>query len=275
MRVSLNLVAGKRHLAGILAALLSVLAFGGNLIARNPVPPHVDSPLLPGPKGLTGDAVFAKVLERNGRQDALLREYSEVRTYQVRNTKGRLVAQAIVQVNYQAPGEKTFRMVSEEGSWMIRHKVFERLVSAEKETASRRGHRNSALTDANYKFTLLGEQDLGPYRCFVVEATPRTRSKYLFEGRIWVNDQDFAIVRIAGHPSKKLSFWIHRVEFVRQYQRIGEYWLPYKDDTWAEVRFYGERIFTVEHLEYTVNGSDLASSAKTRVGECAVLLSQQ
>jgi len=29
-----------------------------------------------------------------------------------------------------------------------------------------------------------------------------------------IDTQDFAVVRIAGHPQKKLSFWIERADFV-------------------------------------------------------------
>jgi hypothetical protein len=40
-------------------------------------------------------------------------------------------------------------------------------------------------------------------------------------------------VRIEGHPAKKLSFWIRRADFVRQYQKIDGFWLPQKDQTLA------------------------------------------
>jgi hypothetical protein len=48
---------------------------------------------------------------------------------------------------------------------------------------------------------------------------PKRPDKYLFEGKVWIDSQDYAIVRIAGHPAKKLSFWIERADFVRQYQK--------------------------------------------------------
>jgi hypothetical protein len=102
---------------------------------------------------------------------------------------------------------------------------------------------------------LLGEQQVGPYHCFVAQADPKRLDKYLFEGKIWIDTQDFAIVRIEGHPAKKLSFWIERADFVREYQKINEFWLPRRDETFVQVRLYGRKVLTIDHQDYTVNGT--------------------
>ena len=205
------------------------------------------------PASLTGDEIVARMLERNRLRNEQLRRYSAVRTYEIRNSEGKLAAQAVVRVDYQAPDKKKFNKTSEKGSGIVRHLVFDRLIASESETSSGREHRNSAITTANYTFALSGEDDIGPYHCFVLEAAPKSREKYLFEGKIWVDAQDFAIVKIAGHPAKKPSFWINRADFIRQYQRIDGFWLPYRDETSVEVKIYGRRVFTVDHQQYVIN----------------------
>jgi outer membrane lipoprotein-sorting protein len=205
------------------------------------------------PAGLTADDVIARMLEHNRFRNEQLRRYSAVRTYEIRNPEGKLAAQAVVHVDYRAPDKKTFNKTSEEGSGIVRHLVFDRLIQSESETSSGREHRNSAITTANYTFTLAGEEDLGPNHCFVLEATPKRKEKYLFEGKIWIDAEDFAIARIAGHPAKKPSFWINRADFVRQYQRIDGFWLPCRDETSVEVKMYGRRVFTVDHQQYVIN----------------------
>jgi hypothetical protein len=205
------------------------------------------------PAGLTGDEIVARMLERNRLRNERLRRYSAVRTYEIRNPEGKLAAQAVVRVEYRAPDKKTFNKTSEKGSGIVRHLVFDRLMQSESETSSGREHRNSAITTANYAFALSGEEDVGPYHCFVLEAAPKSKEKYLFEGKIWIDAQDFAIVKIAGHPAKKPSFWINRADFVRQYQRIDGFWLPYRDETSVEVKIYGRRVFTVDHQQYVIN----------------------
>jgi hypothetical protein len=205
------------------------------------------------PMGLTGDDIIGKMLERNRLRNEQLKRYSAVRTYEIRNREGKLAAQAVVEVDYEAPDKKTFHKTSEEGSGIVRHLVFDRLLQSEGETSSGREHHDSAITTANYAFKLVAEEDLGSYHCFVLEATPKRKDKYLFEGKIWVDAEDFAVAKIAGHPAKKPSFWINRADFVRKYQRIEGFWLPYRDETFVEVKIYGRRVFTVDHEQYLIN----------------------
>jgi outer membrane lipoprotein-sorting protein len=205
------------------------------------------------PMGLTGDDIVGKMIERNRLRNEQLQRYSAVRTYEIRNREGKLAAQAVVEVDYEAPDKKTFHKTSEKGSGIVRRLVFDRLLQSEGETSSGREHHDSAITNANYAFKLVAEEDLGSYHCFVLEATPKRKDKYLFEGKIWVDADDFAVVKIAGHPAKKPSFWINRADFVRQYQRIAGFWVPYRDETSVEVKIYGRRVFTVDHQQYIIN----------------------
>src|SRR5467141_4997040 len=219
------------------------------------------------PDGLTGDDVIAKMLERNRFRNEQLQRYSAVRTYEIRNAEGKLAAQALVQVEYRAPDKKTFNKTSEKGSGIVRHLVFDRLIQSEGETSAGREHHNSAITPANYTFVFAGEEEVGPYHSFVLEAMPKRREKYLFQGKIWIDAGDFAIVKIAGHPAKKPSFWVNRADFVRQYQRIGGFWLPYRDETSVEVKLYGRRVFTVDHQQYVINADSHLQGSSEDAGE--------
>jgi hypothetical protein len=208
------------------------------------------------PGRVATDYIITKMLEANRLRSEELHRYSATRTYEIRNSEGKLAAQAVVRVTYQAPGRKTFDKRSEQGSAIVRHLVFDRLMRSEGETASGHEHHDSAITTANYTFALTAEEDIGPYHCFVLEATPRRKDKYLFEGKIWIDAQDFAIVKIAGHPAKKLSFWVSHADFVRQYQKIDGFWLPYRDETFVDVKLYGRKVFTVDHQEYSINSAN-------------------
>jgi outer membrane lipoprotein-sorting protein len=205
------------------------------------------------PVGLTGDEVIAQMLQRNLLRNQQLQQYSAVRTYEIRNLEGKVAAQAVVRVEYRAPDKKTFSKTSEKGSSIVRHLVFDRLIQSESETSSGREHHNSAITTTNYTFTLAGEEEVGPYHCFVLEAMPKRKDKYLFEGKIWIDTEDFAVVKIAGRPAKRPSFWINRVDFVRRYQRIDGFWFPLRDETFVDVKIYGQRVFTVDHQQYVID----------------------
>src|SRR6266446_3214949 len=72
--------------------------------------------------------------------------------YEIRNLEGKVAAQAVVRVDYEAPSKKTFNKTSEKGSGIVRHLVFDRLMQSEGETSSGREHHDSAITTANYEF---------------------------------------------------------------------------------------------------------------------------
>ena len=245
-------------------ALLVVALLGsmetGSLAADKSAVGLTPPSLQPTLRTMNGDELFAKLLEHNRIRDLRLKQYSAVRTYQVTNDKGKLYAEEVVRVEYQAPDQKKFSIDSEKGSRMVRDMVFKRLLESESEASSGRAHHDSAIRPANYEFKLIGEDDVGSYHCFVVEALPRRIDKYLFDGFIWIDTSDYAIVRIAGQPAKPLSFWITRADFVREYQKIGEFWLPAKDETLVHVRFYGKKIFTIDHRDYAIGPAAEAES---------------
>jgi MucB/RseB N-terminal domain len=215
----------------------------------------ITTPVEPPPPDIDESRLLAKLLAHNELRNAALLGYTELRTYQVIDMKGKVHAQESGQMEYRAPDKKTFVTTSESGSGLVRHLALNPLIASEIEAASGKQHHDSSITPANYTFELLGEQQVGPYHCFVVRAMPKRRDKYLFEGKLWIDTQDFAVVRIAGHPAKKLSFWIERADFVREYQRIDGFWLSQKDETFVKVRMYGQKILTIDHQNYTVAGA--------------------
>ena len=204
--------------------------------------------------GGAANEIVSKVLTENERRSERLRGYKVTRMYQIMTLEGKVAAQTVAQMEYHAPGAKRFEKTSEEGSRIVRHLVFDRLMESESDSASGNGRQESALTPANYDFRFTGEEDIGPYHCYVLEAIPKRKDKYLFEGRIWVESHDFAVARIEGHPAKKLSFWVNQADFVREYQKLEGFWLPLHDETQVSVRFYGRRVFTIDHSQYAIEG---------------------
>ena len=207
-------------------------------------------------ESLSGSELFAKLLENNHSRDGRLQRYSETRRYVVTNQKGKIHAATEVRLHYHAPNEKSFDTLCEEGSGTVRNLVFRRLMESEVETASGRSHRDSSITPVNYEFQFLRKEDGDGRRYFVVQAIPRRKDKYLFEGKIWIDSQDFAIAKIEGQPARNPSFWIHRVDFVRQYQKIGDFWLPLKDESITHLKIVGTKILTIEYFDHIVNSSE-------------------
>ena len=222
---------------------------------------ELTTPLEPLRPDVTAIQIFDELLARNAFRAATLANYTAFRTYQVVDLQGKVHAEEDGRMEYRAPDQKSFAVTSEKGSALVRRLALNALIASEIETAAGKQHHDSAISPGNYTLALLGEQQVGPYRCFVAQATPKRPDKYLFEGKLWIDVKDYAVVRIEGHPAKKLSFWIQRADFVRQYQKIGEFWLPQRDVTFVDVRLYGKKLLTIDHRDYSVNGSVSTSSA--------------
>ena len=78
-----------------------------------------------------------------------------------------------------------------------------------------------------YNFTFVRREFLGDIRCLVIDVQPKEGQKVArFMGRIWVEDQDYNIVRFNGtyYPQPKMNFFFH-FDSWRLNMRPGT-WLP-------------------------------------------------
>jgi hypothetical protein len=78
-----------------------------------------------------------------------------------------------------------------------------------------------------YDFTFVRREFLGEVRCLVIDAQPKEGAPPgRFQGRIWVEDQDYNVVRFNGtyYPHPKLSYYLH-FDSWRLNMRTGA-WLP-------------------------------------------------
>jgi len=201
---------------------------------------------------VSGDAILQELVSHNEWRQSRLQGYSEKRIYRVVNEHGAVSAEEDVSVKFEAPDIKRYTVTAEHGSSVIRRLVFQRLLDSEVETAGGRLRRESAITPANYRFQFLGEDQLDGRPCYVVEATPTRKAKYLFEGKVWIDSEDFAVAKIEGQPANNPSWWTRKIHFVRRYEKVGDFWLPLSDESVNEVRIFGVYILSIEHQDYEV-----------------------
>src|SRR4029077_15298681 len=120
----------------LIVAMVGVAARPMGLYAQNESSQEVPTQLDPPAPGISGGDIFRDLLQHNDMRSAELKQYSAIRTYKVTNTKGKLYARQIVQMDYRAPDTKMFMTTLEEGSGLVRHMVFKRLIESETETAA-------------------------------------------------------------------------------------------------------------------------------------------
>ena len=85
---------------------------------------------------------------------------------------------------------------------------------------------------------------------YVLEIRPKRSEKYLFQGRIWVDAEDYALARAEGKPAKKPSFWTKSIHFVQIYQRCGPFWFPLSTQSVTEAHVFGTTDLSIEYFDY-------------------------
>ncbi len=198
------------------------------------------------------EQILSQLDASNKRRDALLAGYSVMRVYQAANGFTHTQAQMQVKMTFRNPSSKDFTVVSEDGSKIIRSRVFRPALNAEREVLRSDQKIRSAISPDNYEFALLGEEDLRSRHCYVLDARPKRKDKFLLRGRIWIDAADYAVARVQGELVKLPSFWTRKVEYVRDYQKVGALWLPMRDESVSQLFIFGRSTLTITHSDYRI-----------------------
>jgi hypothetical protein len=249
---------------GLLACLIAV--------ATGP-PALAQSANATSPATLDATQIVAQLMAQNQRRSALLDHWEGCRHYALdyAGFPSGKSAEMVVEVKFDAPSQKKFRIVSEGGSHLLINHVLKELLANEGEALGEENRIKTALTPANYEFRLAGSDDSSGRPQYVLEVTPLSRNKYLYQGKIWVDAADFAVTRISAEPAKNPSLWISHTAIEHRYSKIGNFWLPASNTSIAKVRLGGTAKLRIDYLNYRIGTStsgpptDVCSSAPREV----------
>jgi hypothetical protein len=223
---------------------------------------QTDHPATANGAPLTAGEVVQNLVQMNLNRAQALYAYQGTRTYQVEyhgfpNTRS---AEMVVNVRYVSPETKEFVIQSVAGSKLIIDKVFNKLLAAEKEALDVEMQRRSALNEENYRFALIGYEKGASGVNYVLKVEPRTKDRFLYRGQIWVDAEDFAVVRLEAEPAKNPSFWTGKAEIVQQYRKVSDFWLPASNHTVTDIRLGGHAELTIDYKDYEITDAGHVSS---------------
>jgi hypothetical protein len=200
------------------------------------------------------EQIVKNLQERDAQRAAALGQFKGTRVYrmQYRGFPGDRDAEMVVNVTYGAPSSKEFKVVSQTGSKFIIDHVFKKLLEGELEAADEQNRRHTALSAENYNFTLAGYESTPEGGQYVLNLLPRTKNKFLYRGKIWIDAKDFAVVRIEGEPGKNPSFWIKKTEIAHKYFKVDDFWLPAANHTESVIRLGGKATLSIEYRDYEI-----------------------
>jgi hypothetical protein len=202
---------------------------------------------------LTAEQVVNNLVRRNLERAQALVAYQGTRIYRL-EYHGFPVsrsAEMVVAVRYKSPETKELTIRSEAGSKLLIERVFKKLLQTEKEALAEENQARAALNNDNYRFTLSG-YEIPTGLSYILSVEPRTNSKLLYRGRIWVDAEDFAVVRIEAAPAKNPSFWTKETRIEQAYAKVGDFWLPVSNRSSSAIRLGGNAYFTIDYQDYQI-----------------------
>ena len=218
---------------------------------------------------LKAEQVVENLVRMNLQRAQSLQAYESTRTYRLeyKGFPGGRSAEMVVNMKYRAPGTKEFEIVSQTGSKMLIDRVFKKLMEGEKDAFEGENQKRIAMNQENYEFALVPYEPGPRGGSYVLSVKPRTKNKYLFQGKIWVDDQQFAIVRMEGEPAKNPSFWIKGTQIETLYINVNDFWLPAHNHSVTTVRLGGHADFSIDYKDYRITGASPFRKASSSASE--------
>jgi hypothetical protein len=203
------------------------------------------------------EQVVDKLVQMNLHRFQALRAYESTRTYRVEyhGFGGARSAEMTVKLKYSAPRSKEFTVESSSGSKLLIDRVLKKLLDAEKEASDEEVQRRSALNRDNYNFKLVGFEDAASGATYVLTVEPKSKDKFLYRGRIWVDAKDFAVTRLEAEPAKNPSFWTKKSEIEQAYRKVNDFWLPERNHSLSSIRLGGRAELTIEYNDYQITNA--------------------
>jgi hypothetical protein len=117
------------------------------------------------------------------------------------------------------------------------------------------------ISQDNYDFRFIREEDVSNHRCYVLELLPRRKAKNLLRGEIWVDVNTYLIHRVEGQPVKSSSWWLKDVRIVLLFGYVGEMWMQTSSESTANVRIVGQYEMTSQAVSYNIDQPSPARSS--------------
>jgi hypothetical protein len=243
-----------RRMSGAVISLLLPLLCAATALAQKTASQPEDS----------ANQIVQRMVERNEIRAQHLQYCFSRRHYHVEyHGFGRsLDASMDVEATYNASSGKTFRVIQQSGSHVLLDHVLKKLLDTEQDDSH---SHDAALTPQNYRFRLVGNTVESGHPLYVLEVEPRVKKKLLYRGKIWVDAEDYAVVRVEAQPAENPSFWIKSTEIHQFYAKTGEFWLPEQNQSRTKVRLGGTATLTIDYGSYQFQPPGSQSSSESTV----------
>jgi outer membrane lipoprotein-sorting protein len=166
------------------------------------------------------------------------------------------VAEMTVKTTYKRETGKSYQILSESGSTLMRSLVLQTILDNEKHVNEPGVREGSWITTANYEMQVKpgGIQKVDGRDCVAIALTPRRKEPYLLLGTLWVDARNGEIVRIEGKGSKSSSVFTGETQMMRQYVDIDGFGEAIHARGVSDSFLFGPTVVTIDYKDYQIQG---------------------
>jgi len=163
-------------------------------------------------------------------------------------------AEMTVKTTYQRETGKTYAILSESGSEILRKFVLESILDNEKRINQPGTREGSWITSANYAMKLkpVGIERLNGRDCYVLSIDPKQKAPNLIVGSIWVDAKDQSLVQLQGTASKSISAFTGPTQVMRQYENLDGFAEATQARAESESALFGKTVVTIDYRGYEI-----------------------
>ena len=223
----------------------------------------LEAPAAAAQSGAPLERILEQMQQHEAAQALNVNHYDALRHYQVmyKGLGTHMMAKMDVDLSFDSTSGKSFRIISQSGSKLLCDKVLRRAVNSEEEAS--KDKTSTTLSKRNYTFQLTGTEQLNGRPTYVLRVEPVRKSKFLFRGKVWVDAQEYAVVRIEVEPGQNPSFWITSTRIENTYSKTDGLWLPERNRSESKIRIGGTAVLTIDYGTYHVTLASPGEAAKS------------
>lgn len=161
-------------------------------------------------------------------------------------------AEITVRVTYRKGMGKSYTILSQKGSSIIRQFGLKPLLENEKEINRPGKVEGSWFTSANYEMKLKSGsiEEVKGRASYTVAIAPKHKAPNMIDGTMWVDAKDFSIVRVAGIASQKPSVFAGTTHMMRDYANIDGYPMATHARAESVSKLFGRTVVTIDYSNY-------------------------
>jgi hypothetical protein len=169
------------------------------------------------------------------------------------NDETHSVADMTVKTTYRRETGKSYEVVSQGGSAIIRRLGLDPILDSEKDINRPENVEYSWITSENYEMTLKpGTQMQDGRECLVLSINPRRKAPNLIVGTLWVDAKDYTIVRLEGVASKAPSIFAGATHMMRQYAMVDGFSMATHARAESTTFLYGKTVVKIDYSNYDI-----------------------